>query len=169
VYDAERQRIFGNCWQAVGRLDQVARPGAFFTLDLAGEPIVVVRDEANELRAFYNVCRHRAARVAHAAEGCASRFRCRYHGWTYDLTGRLRGTPEFAGVADFRPEDNGLVPLAVSAWGGLVWVHPGAAPGPLADWVAPLARPRLRGPAGAVPLRGTAGLSAGVQLEGLRR
>ncbi len=140
LYEAERQSIFGNCWQAVGRLDQVARPGAFFTLELAGEPIVVVRDEENELRGFYNVCRHRAARVACAAEGCATRFRCRYHGWTYDLAGRLRGAPEFDGVADFHREDNRLVPLAVAGWGGLVWAHPGPAPPPLAEWLAPLAR-----------------------------
>src|SRR5205807_7988772 len=67
---------------------------------LAGEPILVVRDEQGVLRAFYNVCRHRAGRVAPEAAGRATRLRCRYHGWTYDLTGRLRGTPEFDGVAD---------------------------------------------------------------------
>jgi choline monooxygenase len=136
----ERERIFGNCWQAVGRLDQVSRPGAFFTIDLAGEPIVVVRDDKGELRAFYNVCRHRAARVACDASGCVTRFRCHYHGWTYDLAGQLRGVPEFDGVADFRREDNGLVPLAVAAWGGLVWIHAGPAPAPLEQWVAPLMR-----------------------------
>ena len=54
------------------------------------------------LRAFHNVCRHRGARVAWEEQGCASRLRCRYHGWTYDLTGKLRGTPEFDGTADFR-------------------------------------------------------------------
>ncbi len=138
--EAERRRVFGNCWQAVGRVDQLSRPGSFFTLDLAGEPIVVNRDDQGEYRAFYNVCRHRGARVACEAEGCATKFRCRYHGWTYDLAGRLRGTPEFDGVAEFRREDNGLAPLAVAAWGGLVWVHGGAAPPPLAQWVAPLAR-----------------------------
>jgi choline monooxygenase len=137
VYDAERERIFGNCWQAVGRLDQVSRPGSFFTIDLANEPIVVVRDEEGQLRAFSNVCRHRAARVVCASEGCVTRLRCRYHGWTYDLSGRLRGTPEFDGVADFRREDNGLVPLSVGTWGGLVWVQGQV---PLEDWVLPLAR-----------------------------
>ena len=57
--------------------------------------------------------------------GKATRLRCRYHGWTYDLAGRLRGTPEFDGVADFCREDNGLPPLAVAVWGPLVWVHRG--------------------------------------------
>src|SRR5262249_13806833 len=90
------------------------------------------------LRAFANVCRHRAARVVCADEGRATRLRCRYHGWTYDLAGRLRGTPEFDGVADFRREDNGLAPLAVAAWGPLVSVHPGPDPVPLAEYLAPL-------------------------------
>src|SRR5690348_1306030 len=72
VHEAERRRLFGNCWLAAGRLDQVSRPGAFFTTDLAGEPVVVLRDEAGTLRAFYNVCRHKGARVACAAEGCAT-------------------------------------------------------------------------------------------------
>jgi choline monooxygenase len=142
---AERRAVFGDTWQAVGRADQVAQPGSFFTADVAGEPLVVVRDEAGVLRAFYNVCRHRAARVACEEEGRATRWRCRYHGWTYALDGRLKGTPEFDGVADFRREDNGLVPVAVDAWGPLVWAHLGTNPGGLPEFLAPL-------------IRGTAGL-----------
>ena len=80
------------------------------------------------LRAFANVCRHRAAPVATEPCGQASRLRCRYHGWTYDLAGRLRGAPEFDGVADFRREDNGLPALAVAVWGPWVWVHAGDQP-----------------------------------------
>jgi choline monooxygenase len=140
IADLERQYIFGDSWLAAGRADQVAKPGSFFTADLAGEPIVVVRDQEGILRAFYNVCRHRAARVACQAEGNASKLRCRYHGWTYDLTGRLRGTPEFDGVADFRREDNGLVPVAVAEWGPVVWVHLGKEHEPIAEWTAPLTR-----------------------------
>jgi choline monooxygenase len=135
---AERRAVFGDTWQVAGRAGQVAEPGSFCTSDLAGEPVLVVRDAEGVLRAFANVCRHRAARVVCAEEGRATRLRCRYHGWTYDLSGRLRGTPEFEGVADFRREDNGLVPLAVAAWGPLVWVHPGPDPVPLEEYLAPL-------------------------------
>jgi choline monooxygenase len=144
LYAAECRSVFGGTWQAVGRADQVQEPGQFFTLDLAGEPLVVVRGDDGELRAFFNVCRHRAARVLPDAEGRVTRLRCRYHGWTYDLCGRLRGTPEFDGVADFRREDNGLPPVAVAAWGQLVWVHLGPSPPPLADFLAPL--PERAGP-----------------------
>jgi choline monooxygenase len=138
IHDAERRAVFGNTWQAAGRVDQVAAPGGFFTADLAGEPILVVRDEAGVLRAFYNVCRHRAARIVAEAEGQVKKLRCRYHGWTYDLAGRLRGTPEFDGVADFCREDNGLPQVAVATWGPLVWVHLGLSPPALGELLAPL-------------------------------
>jgi choline monooxygenase len=138
IYAAERERIFGRTWLAAARSDQLVKPGAFVTADIAGEPILVLRDNDGLLRAFHNVCRHRAARVMTAAEGCATRLRCPYHGWTYDLCGRLRGTPEFEGVADFRREDNGLVPLAVASWGPLVFVHAGPPSLSLGDFLAPL-------------------------------
>jgi choline monooxygenase len=134
---AERQRVFGNTWQCVAVADHLPGNGSFFTFDLAGEPILLVRDGA-ELRGFYNVCRHRGAQVAAEAQGCASRFRCRYHGWTYDLAGRLRGVPEFERVADFRREDNGLVGVRAGPAGPLLWVHLGGDPAPLEDWVAPV-------------------------------
>src|SRR5262249_20030915 len=123
IYAAERERIFGRSWLAAARSDQLTKPGSFATADIAGEPILVLRDADGVLRAFHNVCRHRAARVMTQAEGCATKLRCPYHGWTYDLAGRLRGTPEFEGIADFRREDNGLVPLAVEEWGPLVFVR----------------------------------------------
>lgn len=130
ILDLERKAVFHATWQAVGRIDQVAEPGSYFTADVAGLPVVVVRDESGVLRAFANVCRHRAARVVCFEQGTASRFRCRYHGWTYDLQGRLRGVPEFDGVADFRREDHGLNELAVAVWGPLVFVHPEPASAP---------------------------------------
>jgi choline monooxygenase len=139
IAELERRAVFGDTWQAVGRAEQVAEPGSFLTAEVASEPVVVVRDEAGLLRAFSNVCRHRAAPVAVGPCGRASRLRCRYHGWTYDLAGRLRGTPEFDGVQDFRREDNGLPPLHVAVWGPFVWVHLGPqSPAPLNDWLAPL-------------------------------
>jgi choline monooxygenase len=124
VFEAERYAVFGNSWQAVGRVEQVRETGAYLTAVIAGEPVLVVRGEDGVLRAFFNVCRHRAAPILTAGCGTASKLRCRYHGWTYDLAGQLRGTPEFDGVCDFRKEDNGLVPVgAVAEWGPFVWVH----------------------------------------------
>lgn len=137
IYDAERRQVFGRSWLAAGRVEQVAAPGNFFTIEMAGEPVLVCRDEEGTLRAFHNVCRHRAAQVINEPQGQAKTFRCRYHGWTYDLCGRLRGTPEFAGVEDFCREDNGLVPMAVDVCGPFVFVHAGTPRFPLAEFLAP--------------------------------
>src|SRR5438128_8118032 len=74
IYSAECRSVFAGSWQVLGRADQVAEGGSFFTADLAGEPILVVRDEQKTLRAFANVCRHRAAQVMPEAAGKASKL-----------------------------------------------------------------------------------------------
>jgi choline monooxygenase len=151
LFDAECRAVFANTWQVAGRADQVQQPGAYLTTEIAHEPILVVRGEDGNLRAFANVCRHRAARVALEPAGQASRFRCRYHGWTYDLAGRLRGVPEFDGVAEFRREDNGLPPLGVATWGPLVFVHASPNPPALLEFLKPL--PERTAPLGVDALR----------------
>ena len=141
LYAAECRWVFGQSWQVACRIEQVAEPGSFATMEIAGEPMVVVRGREpgfQDLRAFFNVCRHRAARVVNEPSGTASRLRCRYHGWTYDLAGRLIGTPEFDGVVDFSREANSLVPVSVDTWGKWVWVHLGPNPVPLREFLAPL-------------------------------
>src|SRR5436309_869720 len=69
VYDLERRALFAATWQYVGRSCAVAKPGAFLSADIGGEPVLVVRDQDGILRAFYNVCRHRAAPLVTQAEG----------------------------------------------------------------------------------------------------
>src|SRR5262249_30182300 len=130
LYELERTRIFGRTWQPVGRLEQVRNAGDYFTSSVAGTPIVVVRDRAGGLRAFYNVCRHRAGPVA---VGCRTRqsLTCRYHGWTYGLDGCLLNTPEFDGVVGFDKKDSGLLPLSVDTFGPIVFVHMGQDAPPL--------------------------------------
>ncbi|MBX9580642.1 MAG: Rieske 2Fe-2S domain-containing protein [Gemmataceae bacterium] len=138
VAAAEREAVFARTWQLVGRAEQVAAPGAFLTADIAGEPVLVVRGEDGVLRAFFNVCRHRAAPIKTESCGQAAKLRCHYHGWTYDLAGKLRGTPEFDGVEEFPKEGNGLVPMAVAEWGPFGFVHLTQPAEPLADFLRPL-------------------------------
>ncbi len=120
----EREQVFHRNWIAVGRVNQVGVPGQFFTVELAGEPLVVVRGSDGELRAFYNVCRHHAAAVANVPCGIVQHLRCPYHGWTYGLDGSLKGTPEFAGVCNFDRARNGLVQVRVATWEQFVFVEP---------------------------------------------
>ncbi|MFO0851724.1 MAG: SRPBCC family protein [Gemmataceae bacterium] len=138
VLEIERKAVFGASWQCVGRREQVAEPGQYLTADIAGEPVLVVRGEDGTLRGFFNVCRHRAAPLLTEPCGAATKLRCRYHGWTYDLAGRLRGTPEFDGVCEFEKADNGLVPVgAVGEWGPFVWAHLDEPREPLEAFLAP--------------------------------
>src|ERR1700722_2898041 len=124
----ERASVFSTTWQVAGRADQIRDNGQFFTAQLAGEPLVVVRGEDGQLRAFYNVCRHHAAAVVTEEQGCAKQFRCPYHGWTYGIDGALKGMVEFDGVCDFERFANGLVPVLVDTWENFVFVNldPGA-------------------------------------------
>jgi choline monooxygenase len=123
IAELENSAVFGKTWQAVGRADQVQNPGQFLTADIAGDPIVVVRGEDSQLRAFYNVCRHHAAAVVTEAQGCTKQFRCPYHGWTYGIDGALKGMVEFDGVCDFDRSANGLVPVQVNTWENFVFVN----------------------------------------------
>jgi len=133
VLALEQTRIFHKTWQLAGTLSQacgevngerrtIADPETYFVFDLAGEPVVVVRDKAGVLRAFSNVCRHRAGPIAQAA-GCRNVLNCGYHGWTYTLDGRLIGTPEIDGVEFFDRSAMGMVPLRCETWRQFIFVN----------------------------------------------
>ncbi|HKF43555.1 MAG TPA: SRPBCC family protein [Thermoanaerobaculia bacterium] len=146
VLDAERGNVFGRTWQLIGREDQAASPGSFFTAHVGHEPILVVRGADSKLRALSNVCRHRAGPVAAGAGSCQA-FRCGYHGWSYALDGRLLNTPEFDGVEGFRKEDQSLPEFRLESWLGLLFVNLDPAAPSLAetleDLPARLAKRRL--------------------------
>ena len=130
----ETDKVFGRTWQLVGHTGQVAGTGDFLTAEVAGEGIVVVRDD-DGLRAFHNVCPHRAGPVA---QGCGSRktLQCRYHGWTFRLDGTLLRAPEMEGTARFDPAAVRLWPVQVATWGPLVFVNLDAKAPPLAEVMA---------------------------------
>ena len=137
VLRLEREGVFRRAWQYAGRADQVAEPGAFFTCDLGGIPIVVVRDEQSGLRAFLNVCRHRGSLVCEG-EGKRASLQCPYHAWTYALDGSLRAAPRSDLVPGFDREQLGLVPVSVDAWGPFVFVSPDPEAEPLAETLGEL-------------------------------
>lgn len=109
------------------------QPGNFVTSDVAGEPIVVLRDKDHTLRAFYNVCPHRAGRLARD-KGSRMSLQCVYHGWTFDLNGKLMQTPYFIDVENFDPDKFNLIPLRVDTWGPYAFVNLDEDAAPLAAW-----------------------------------
>lgn len=122
ILELEKRKVFGRAWQLVGRAEHVARPGDYFTASIADEPVIIARGEDERLRAFSNVCRHRAGPVA-AGSGNRRVLQCGYHGWSYSLDGRLLGTPEFDGVECFTKETTCLPQFRVDIWGALVFVN----------------------------------------------
>ncbi len=124
----ERQRIFLRSWQIVCHLNDIPEPGDYHLLDFLGEPLAVVRGDDGQVRGFYNVCRHRAARlldgaVGGAAGNCPGRIRCPYHAWTYDLTGRLAHVPRAAAYPGLDKDAHGLAAIEVEVWLGFVFVR----------------------------------------------
>ncbi len=126
----EAEKIFYRTWQPVGRLEDVLRPGDFFSCEVLEQPLVVLRNQAGAVKAFYNVCPHRAAVVAHG-RGNRKSLQCKYHGWTYDLDGKLMRAPEFEGVKNWQAADVCLKPVQVEAWGPWVFVNLDAAAPPM--------------------------------------
>jgi choline monooxygenase len=129
--ELERERVFAHTWQLVARAEQLREKGDYVTVEVGLDAVVIVRDDGG-LRAFHNVCLHRAGPVAY---GCGRRqtLQCKYHGWTYTLGGALLRAPEMEGVEGFRPEEMRLRAVSVAEWGPLVFVNlDGKAP-PLAE------------------------------------
>ncbi len=127
-------RIFGRTWQFVGHTDQLARPGDYLTTMLGQEPVVLVRTESGELRAFSNVCRHRAGAVA-LGSGNRKRFQCQYHGWVYDHEGCLVKAPEFEGVGGFDLGACRQPAFRVATWGSWIFANAGAEGPELTEWL----------------------------------
>jgi choline monooxygenase len=146
-FEIEQEKVFATSWVVVGFTSHVQKTGQVIVAEVAGRSIIVTRDKQGELRAFHNVCRHRAAKLLDDGTRVVrnNRIRCPYHSWTYDLEGKCLGTPLFEGsdipeealsafvmseVKGFDKADYGLLPVRAESWGFLVFVNldPEAAP-----------------------------------------
>lgn len=125
LYAFELDAVFRANWLVAARARDLRDPGCFVAGRIGREPYLITRDRRGVLRAFYNVCRHHAAILAPTGAGCAEMLTCPYHGWSYDLDGRLRKAPRMGAVEDFDVGELGLVPLAVAEWSDFVMIHLG--------------------------------------------
>jgi phenylpropionate dioxygenase-like ring-hydroxylating dioxygenase large terminal subunit len=122
--EAEKERVFAASWQIICHLNDLPNPGDYHTLAFLGEPLVAVRGQDGAVRAFFNVCRHRAARLLDGDAGhCAGRIVCPYHAWAYDLQGRLSAVPHRNEFAEFSPDRYGLQPVETEIYKGFVFVR----------------------------------------------
>ncbi len=155
IFALEKERIFCREWLCVGREEELAGPGAARVLDVAAESVILVRNRAGQLRAFYNTCRHRGARLCRApvAPGAAAslplrggigggRITCPYHQWSYDLDGQLLAAPHLGSDAALDRSLFALYPVGVECWGGFVFLN-----------LTPTGAGPLAGQLGAIPGR----------------
>ncbi len=138
----ERDRLFRTQWICIGHEGEVPAAGDYFTTELVGEPLLVVRSADGDIRVFSNVCRHRGSPVAQGA-GNASRFVCSYHAWSYGLDGRLLAAPLMVESEVFKKKDCALTTLASERWYGYLFVNLDGQAAPLAPTLA-AAIPHIR-------------------------
>lgn len=139
IFAEEQEQIFSAQWVLVGHESQIASTGDYIVQQGIGESLIVIRDKSGEIRAFYNVCRHRGTRLKEDACGHASAIQCSYHAWTYGLDGKLIGAPHMDDVPGFDKADYSLHAVNLGLWEGFIFVNLAKKPMPLEEWFAPLA------------------------------
>ena len=142
IYERDIERIFLRSWLYAGHQSEIPNPGDWFLFDFAGESVIVARGLDGAIRAMLNVCRHRGSRVCLERSGCSKRLICRYHGWTYDLDGKLAGASRMKN--DFDMSGIGLKRIHVELLDGLIYLNfadQPAAFGAVRDGLADCLRP----------------------------
>ncbi|HJT45735.1 MAG TPA: aromatic ring-hydroxylating dioxygenase subunit alpha, partial [Chthoniobacterales bacterium] len=138
IFADEQKRIFSRQWLLVGHQSQIAKPGDYFLATVAGENLIVVRDQRSQIRGFYNVCRHRGTRLKEEICGNSLTIQCPYHSWTYGLDGRLTGAPHMDEVRGFDKADYPLNRVNLGIWEGFIFVNLESNAEGLENWFAPL-------------------------------
>ena len=138
VFSEEQASIFSKQWVCVGHATQIPNPGDFFLAAVAGESLIIVRDQQRSVRAHFNVCRHRGTRMCQDTTGHSSTIQCPYHAWTYALDGRLLGAPHMETAPGFQKAEHSLVAAQIGVWEGFIFVNLADEPTPLDHWFAPL-------------------------------
>ena len=138
IYALEKSKIFMRDWLCIARGEEIAKPGDYMTFMVMDEPIVITRDIGGSINAFRNACLHRGLVVAKGS-GNARGFSCEYHGWRYDLTGRLVGAPFMDRVEGFDLSQCRLPPLGCDVWEGWIFVSFADDAPPLAEYLGEFA------------------------------
>jgi len=140
IFADELQKIFASNWLLVGHQSQLAEAGDYFLAQVAGESLIVTKDQRSTIRAFYNVCRHRGARLCEEQQGHAAAIQCPYHAWTYALDGRLLGAPHMDETPGFNKSGYPLKPTRLGLWEGFIFLNLSDASVSLEKWFEPLGK-----------------------------
>jgi Rieske 2Fe-2S family protein len=135
VYEMEKEKIFRTDWFNVGRVEEIEKPGDYLTFRIADEPILVASTKDGQIAAMSNVCAHRGVEVAFG-QGNTKLFSCPYHGWVYDLDGRLKNAQHLEKALGFDARNCRLPPLKVDTWAGFIFVTLNPNPRPLQEFLS---------------------------------
>ena len=134
VFDCETDAIFHRSWVGLGRADRWQSPGDYSAMDIAGVPVIIIRNRQGELRGFANSCRHRGSQILKGDGNCRA-IRCPFHSWAYDLNGGLIFTPKMENAIDFDPAEFGLVEFRVRQCDGFAFLCLDDEIGELDEWL----------------------------------
>ena len=123
LLEIEKESLFFNHWQLICHQSDLSSVGDFLTFDLCNERILIIRDNENIVRAFYNLCRHRGSRVIANEKGNCTAIVCPFHGWVYNLDGTLRGASQPKSFPEFNKNDFGLKKIECEIWNGFIFVR----------------------------------------------
>ncbi|WP_445520065.1 aromatic ring-hydroxylating oxygenase subunit alpha [Streptomyces sp. NEAU-174] len=165
VFRREQEHLFEAMWFCAVRGADLDRPGAFRTVRVGRESVLITRNRRGEARAFLNICRHRGARLCTEESGTVRRsLQCPYHAWTYDLDGRLTAAPNLSKMPDVDRVERGLVTVRLREWLGYVWVCLAEEPPSFEETVIGAVAERL-GDTDSVERYGVAGLALGRRIS----
>jgi len=129
ILKKEIDAVFLKQWLCIGRASDIAKIGQFMTLNIFNESVIIVRNNENQISAYYNVCRHRGTRICTQLNGFFSQsIQCNYHGWTYSLEGKLVAAPTMNKVKGFDKNKFGLKELYIQEWNGFIFINFSNAP-----------------------------------------
>lgn len=142
-FQQERETVFKQYWVCVGLASDVPHPGDVCPVEVAGMPMVLVRDRAGQLRAFHNLCSHRGLQLVNQPCNVQGNLRCPYHSWAYKLDGTLKSTPHFGGYYKdsydgFDRASKGLTPIRCDQWLDLIFVNLSGDAPPLREYLQPV-------------------------------
>ena len=124
-FDLEREKIFRNCWLYVGRTEEFPARNGFLVreVEICKASILLTRDDAGNLSAFHNICKHRLNKLTYERSGSAASFVCNYHAWAYDRKGTLRHVPDEEAFPELEKSNCNLTPVAVDQWRGFIFIN----------------------------------------------
>lgn len=132
LFEAEKKSVFAAGWVAVGHVSEISKPGAYMTVTIGDEPVIILRDRDGEIRACSNICRHRGMQLL-KGKGRTNVITCPYHAWTYDLSGNLAKAPYMDQVEDFDVKCHSLPQFSIEEWKGFLFVNINGDAPPLAS------------------------------------